>query len=429
MRDGRAERGAGRPALIAWALYDWANSGFPTVIVTFVFATYFARGVVGDTNVGTALWGNAMSISGVAIAVLSPVLGAIADQGGRRKPWLGAATASCVALTALLWFITPHPDQIWPALLLAGAATVAAEIANVFYNAMLPELAPPSRLGRWSGWGWGLGYAGGLACLVASLGLVRPSPPPFGLDAASAEPVRATALLVAGWFALFAIPIFVLAPDRRQSGLSAGRAVREGLASLWRTVTRLGRHRDAAIYLVAQLFYTDALNTLFAFGGLYAAGTFGMSLQEVLLFGILLNVTAGLGCVALAWVDDRIGSKRTVQLSLVALILLGGGVLLARDRGLFYGLGLALGLFVGPVQSSSRALMARISPPEMRGEFFGLYAVTGKITAFLGPALYAWATATYDSQRAGMATILVLFAIGLVGLLWVKVPAAPAAAP
>lgn len=421
-RDG-GQDGAGRRALVAWALYDWANSGFPTVIVTFVFATYFARGVVGDANQGAALWGSAMGISGLAIAMVSPILGAVADQGGRRKPWLAAATAACVLLTALLWFIRPHPDQIWPALLLAGAATVAAEIANVFYNAMLPELAPPEKLGRWSGWGWGTGYAGGLACLVASLGLVQPSPPPFGLDAATAEPVRATALLVAGWFALFAIPIFLLAPDRRQSGVPAGRAIHDGLAGLWRTVTRLGRYRDAATFLVARLFYTDALNTLFSFGGLYAAGTFGLSLQEVLVFGILLNVTAGAGCVVLAWVDDRLGSKRTVQLSLVALILLGAGVLLAYERGLFYGLGLALGLFVGPVQSSSRALMARLSPPEMRGEFFGLYAVTGKVTAFLGPMLYAWATATFDSQRAGMATILVLFVIGLVGLGWVRVRA------
>jgi UMF1 family MFS transporter len=423
MREEKAEAGAGRRALIAWALYDWANSGFPTVIITFVFAVYFARGVVGDPNQGAALWGNAMSLSGIAIALLSPILGAVADQGGRRKPWLAAATIGCVLLTALLWFVRPRPEDIWPALLLAGAATVAAEIANVFYNAMLPDLAPPARLGRWSGWGWGTGYAGGLACLVAALGLVMPSPPPFGLDAAAAEPVRATALLVAGWFALFAVPIFLLAPDRRHSGLPPGQAIRGGLASLWRTVSRLGRHRDAAIFLVAQLFYTDALNTLFAFGGLYAAGTYGMSQQRVLVFGILLNVTAGLGCAALAWVDDRIGSKRTVQLSLVALMLLGGGVLLARDFGLFYGLGLALGLFVGPVQSSSRALMARLSPPEMRAEFFGLYAVTGKITAFLGPALYAWATATYDSQRAGMATILVLFAIGLAGLGWVRVRA------
>ncbi|MFO1059731.1 MAG: MFS transporter [Dongiaceae bacterium] len=420
MGDGRAERGAGRPALIAWALYDWANSGFPTVIVTFVFPVYFARAVVGDANQGAALWGNAMSLAGVAIALLSPVLGAIADQGGRRKPWLAAATAACVLLTALLWLVRPQPDLLWPALLLAGAATVAAEIGNVFYNAMLPELAPPARLGRWSGWGWATGYAGGLACLVASLGLVLPSPPPFGLDAAAAEPVRATALLVAGWFALFAVPLFLLVPDRGRGALSSGQAVRAGLASLWRTVTRLGRHRNAAIFLVAQLFYTDALNTIFAFGGLYAAGTYGMSQQQVLVFGILLNVTAGLGCVGLAWLDDRIGSKRTVQIALVALILLGGGVVLARSFGLFYGLGLALGLFVGPVQSSSRALMARLSPPGMRAEFFGLYAVTGKITAFLGPALYAWATAAHGSQRAGMATILVLLVIGLAGLAFVR---------
>lgn len=411
--------------LIAWAVFDWANSAFPTVIATFVFAAYFTKAVAADSISGTTQWGWAMSASALAVALMGPALGAVADFGGRRKPWLAAFTLLCVAATALLWFTRPRPEDVLWALVLVGLANVAFEMGMVFYNAMLPDLAPPDRVGRWSGWGWGLGYMGGLACLALALfGLVKPEVPWFGLDKSQAEPVRATALLAAAWFGVFALPLFVWTPDRPASGLGALEAARRGIASLLGTLRQIRRHGTAVRFLIAHMIYTDGLNTLFAFGGVYAAGTFGMGFEELVTFGIALNLTAGLGAALFAWADDRFGPKRVIVVAVAALALLGGALLAVETKALFWAFGLPLGIFVGPAQAASRSLMARLAPPDLRAEMFGLYAFSGKATAFLGPALLGAVTAAFASQRAGMATILLFFVAGLVVLWPLREPSA-----
>jgi len=412
---------ASRPALIAWCLFDWANSAYPTVIFTFVFSAFFVRAVAADVASGTAAWGTAMAIAGILTAILSPILGAIADRGGARKPWVFAFSLVCVVAGALLWFVRPDPGYVPMALVLAATASIAFEIATVFYNAMLPDLVPASRIGRWSGWAWGIGYAGGLACLVVALvGFVQADPPWFGLDKDAAEHVRAVAPLTALWFAVFAVPFFLLTPDRPRVRVRPLAAAREGLAQLRHTLTRLGEAPAVTRFLIARLFYTDGLNTLFAFGGIYAAGTFGMTLDEVILFGIALNVTAGLGAAAFGWIDDWIGPKPTVMVALGAILTLGAGTLVATDKAWFWALALGLGIFLGPAQAASRTLMARLAPPDRLAEMFGLFALSGKATAFLGPALLAWITYAFDSQRAGMAVIVVLLALGLAILTTVR---------
>lgn len=410
-----------RRALFSWCLYDWANSAFPTVVTTFVFAAYFTQGVAPSPEEGTALWGRMAALSGLVIALVSPALGAIADQAGRRKPWIAAFSLLCIVFSALLWFVKPGPESILLALVAVGLGTIGNELGGVFYNAMLPDLAARSRYGRLSGWGWGLGYAGGLSCLVAALVLlVQADPPPFGLDKAAAEHVRATGPLAALWFAVFAVPLFLFTPDRPASALPMGRAVRQGLATLGATLRQIRRHRQVGWFLLARLFYTDGLNTLFAFGGIFAAGSFGMELTEVIQFGIAMNVAAGLGAAAFGWIDDRIGPKRTIMIALIGLIVFGGGLLLVDSKAAFWAFGLPLGLFVGPAQAASRSLMAHLAPVELRTEMFGLFALSGKITAFMGPAVLAWVTMAAHSQRAGMATILVFLSLGLVLLLRVR---------
>ena len=408
----------GRGARAAWCLYDWANSSFPAVILTFVFAAYFTRGVALNPVQGTGLWGSAITLSAIAIAIFSPVLGAIADRNGPRKPWLGVFTVMCVGATAALWFVRPHPDSIMFALVLLALGNFAFEIAIVFYNAMLPEICPEDRLGRLSGWGWGLGYAGGLVCLVIVLfGFVQAEVPPFGLERASAEHVRISGPIAALWYAIFALPLFVILPDRVGTGAGAVGAVREGLRQLAGTVRALKGRGNIVRFLIGRMIYTDGLNTLFAFGGVYAAGTWGMEVEEVILFGIALNLTAGLGAAAFAWIDDWIGSKRTILISLVGLTVLGAGILIVTDKTWFWILGAAIGIFFGPAQAASRSLMARMAPSDMRAEMFGLYALSGKATAFLGPAILGWVTVMADSQRVGMATVLVFFLVGFV-ILW-----------
>lgn len=412
-----------RTTIIAWCLYDWANSAFPTIIVTFVFSAFFTSAVAPDPKLGTALWGQANSLMAIGAAILAPVLGAIADQGGRRKPWLLVLSVICIAATASLWFVRPDPSSMIFALVVFAIAGLGFELGLVFYNAMLPELAPSGSVGRISGWGWGVGYLGGLTCLVLSLVLfVRPDPSPFGLDRESAEHVRITSPFAAAWFALFALPLFLLVPDRTGTGLPLGQAVRSGLHTLIVTFRQLRAHRNIAVFLLGKMLYTDGLNTLFAFGGIYAAGTFGMSFDEILLFAIALNVSSGLGAIGFAWIDDWVGAKPTILVSLSFMTVLGAGILFVESKVAFVALAAGLGLFFGPAQASSRSLMSRLAPPESRAEFFGLFALAGRITAFLGPMLVGWVTFAAQSQRAGMATILPFFIIGGLLLLFVKEP-------
>jgi UMF1 family MFS transporter len=404
---------ASRRGLVAWAMYDWANSAFPTVVITFVFATYFAKGVVGDEHLGASYWGFAMGLSGFSIAILAPIFGAIADIGGRRKPWIAGCTAVCVVATALLTFILPEPAYILPALILVAIANIGFEMGVVFNNAMLPDIVSKDRLGRLSGWAWGLGYVGGLGCLVIILTT-------FDLD--SNLHVRATSLLVAIWFALFSIPLFLWTPDQPSSGLPVTRAIAEGLALLGRTLRDVRDHRVIVRFLLAHMIYGDGLVTLFAMGGVFAQSTYGMTTAEVLQFAVIINVTAGLGAAAFGWIDDSIGSKSTILISLVALAAIGCAILTVYDKTMFLILGAALGIFFGPAQAASRSLMARLVPQGKETEMFGLYALSGKATAFLGPLTFGLATAAFGSARAGMATILVFFLVGAALLSTVPVP-------
>jgi len=412
-----------RRALMSWCLYDAANSAFPTVVTTFVFGAYYTQAIAKTPEEGAADWGLAVGLAAVAVAVAGPVLGAIADQGGRQKPWLAGFTALCVAATALLWFATPEPgSSIW-ALSFVALALFAFELGMVFYNAMLPGLAPIAYLGRVSGWGWGCGYIGGLSCLALGLvGFVQTDTPWFGIPTNEAMHIRAVMILVAVWFAVLSLPLFLFTPDRPTPGRPFPVVVRAGLGQLIDTIRHARQYSGLGRYLLAHMIYADGLNTLFTFGGIYAASEFGMKITEVIQFAIALNVTAGLGALTFAWVDDRIGAKLIIVMSLMALIIFGAGLLIVETTFWFWVFGMGLGVFVGPTQAASRSLMARLAPPAMQTEMFGLYAMSGKATAFVGPILVGWVTAASGSQRAGMATIIVFFVIGLLLLLPVKAP-------
>ncbi|HEX9463196.1 MAG TPA: MFS transporter [Alphaproteobacteria bacterium] len=410
-------------AAAAWCLYNWANHPVPAVITTFVFATYFTQAVAPDPVTGTAWWGHAQAVAGLIVASLSPILGSIADLTGRRKLWLAVATAIDVVAVAALWFVTPSPDSAWLALVTVAIATVAYEIASVFYNALLPEIVPPTYLGRISGWGWGVGYLGGIVCLgIVLVAFIQADVPPFGLSKAAAEPVRASGPLTALWYAVFALPLFAFVPEPLNIKLPARVAIRRGLADIVVTVRSLSATRPQVMwFLLAQMIYTDGLTTLFAFGGIYAAGTFGMTMAEVIGFGVAINVTAAVGAVLFAWIDDWLGPRRTIAIALSAIICLSAAVLLIESKAWFWGLALLLGAFFGPAQAASRSLMARFAPASHRTQMFGLFALSGRVTAFVGPAVLAWATTAAGTQRAGMATILIFLLVGLAVLL-TKVP-------
>lgn len=410
-----------KKSVFSWCLYDWANSAFSTVIITFVFSVFFTRGMVGDETQGSAMWSYAIAISGIFIAILGPVLGAVADHSGARKRWIFWLSMLCIVATSFLWFAQPVADKgnILFVLTCVVIANIGFELSIVFYNAMLPHIAPKKLLGRISGWGWGVGYLGGIAALLIALfGLVGVGSmePWFGVTGADSANVRATGPMTALWFLIFMIPLLIYTHDVERTPMPMGRAIKSGLLQLKQSFYQIRHHKNLVQFLISSAIYRDGLNTLFTVGGIYAAGVYGMDLVEILFFAIGLNVFAGFGSFAFAHIDDKIGSKRTIVLSLVGLILAGTAVLLTTEKTTFMALAMVLGIFMGPVQAASRTLAGRLAPPNMVTQTYGLYSFTGKSVAFIGPLFYGAATHFYGTQQAGMFTIILFWVIGL-GLL------------
>ena len=449
-------RGASRSSVLGWILFGWAAEPYFMLITTFVFAPYFAAAVAPDPVAGQSLWGFATAGAGLAIAFLSPALGAIADAAGRRKPWVAAFGLLLVVGSSLMWFGTPGDTARIPFLLAVyGVATLGVEFAIVFNNAMMPTLVPPERLGRLSGTGWATGYVGGILSLILVLGLLAADPesgrtllgfkPLFGLDPATHQGDRITGPLTALWFVAFAWPMFAFTPDY-PAGVSVGAALRSGLTRLRQTLRQLPQVPSVGAFLIANMIYTDGLVSLFAFGGIYAAGTFGWHTIQIGVFGILLACAGTVGAFVGGRLDDRFGSKRVivgclvVLLTAIALILTvsrdtvlfvpvvppvpGGGLFAAPAERAYLILGGFIGMVAGPLQAASRTLLARFAPKDRITQYFGLFALTGKVTSFLGPLLVGTVTAVTENQKAGMATLVVFFVAGLILLVRVKVPPA-----
>ncbi len=452
--DPASARSASRLAITGWVLFDWACQPFFTLVITFVYAPYFASAVVGDATHGQALWGFATGVAGIFIALFSPVLGAIADATGRRKPWIAAFGVLLVIGSALLWFGKPGDPSTIPIVLMAFViGAIGVEFATVFNNSMMPALVPKERLGRLSGLGWGMGYVGGLVSLVVALGLLAANPetgktlfgltPLFGLDPVLREGDRMTGPLTALWFIVFVLPLFLFTPDGKP-GLPLSKAIGSGWAAIRETVREARQHRNLGLFLLANMIYADGLVALFAFGGIYAVGTFGWHTIELGIFGILLTITGTIGAIAGGWLDDHLGPKRVILGSLMLLILAsaailsverdkilfvlsvapptaGGGLFSGTAEKLYVGLGLLIGLAAGPLQAASRTLLARLAPQEKLAEFFGLFALSGKITSFAAPTLVATVTALTVSQRAGVSVLLAFFTAGALLLARVRV--------
>ncbi|MCP4383351.1 MAG: MFS transporter [Hyphomicrobiales bacterium] len=414
-----------RRNIVSWCLYDWANSAFAAIILSFVFAPYFLEHVAIDPVRGQAQWGFAISASAIAIAVLSPVFGAFADRSGRRRMWLGSCSFVSIVATAAMWWVMPEPGFVLLALVLLVIANAAFELGYVFYNAMLSVVAPPEATGRISGFGWGAGYFGSLASLglVYAL-LVAPDSPLFGLDSTLAEPLRAAAPLTALWWLVFAAPLVLFGPRERPSREATRQIVTNGLGDLWRTLRGLPRMPSVLWFLVAHMFFIDGVNTLFIFGPLVAKGVFGFSVDEMLLLGVTIYLTAGVGAVGCGWLDDKFGGKRVIVVSIIALATISVSIVFLETKTQFWIAASFLGIFFGPVQASSRSLMTRISPPEMRTKLFGLYALAGRAIGPIGSALVGVVTLATGSQRAGIAVVAVTLLVGLVLLIPVREHAA-----
>lgn len=433
---------------ISWVLFEWARNPYVLVITIYIYATYFTRDIVGDPVRGQAMWAAIQGYAGLAVAVVAPFLGAMADAGGRRKPWVAAFAIVLAGSTAALWFGLPGGGGLGLTgiAIAVGLANLAYDGSLVFHGAMLPSLVPERVIGRWSGLGYALGNLAGIVLLTFVLVFIYlPDQPLFGLDKAAHEHERFAGPLCALWFVAFSIPFFLWTPDRAATRLPVGMAVRQGLSSVVGTVKRLKNYRNVAAFLGVRMIYNDALNVMLSFGGIYAAGVFHWGATESALYGILLSIFAALGGFLGGRLADRIGTKRTLQLSLgvmmvAALLSLG----FAPDR-LFFVFPYVPGTRVADLPffatapeifyiatimliavclvatyANSRAMMARIAPQERMTEFFGLYALSGEASAFAAPLAVAAATQLSGSQQWGMAVIVAFLAAGFVGLFFVR---------
>ena len=401
-----------RKEIWSWCFYDFGNSAFTTLVITFIYSTYFTKAIAENEIDGTYLWSQAIAITAVIVSLLSPILGAIADKGGYRKIFLTLTTYMSIGATALLFF--PIKGQILFALILVVIANVNFELGGVFYNAYLPEIVSRKKIGRISGIGWGAGYLGGLlAMLVAMIGFVSADDPWFGLKIETGEHIRATNILVAAWFFIFTLPAILYLKEKKvESANRIDIVVLNSIQALKKTFQEIKIYKNTVRFLISRLIYNDGLVTIFAFGAIYASGTFGFTFNEIMIFGIVLNIAAGSGAFLMGYIDDVIGGKLTIQISLIGLMIAVLLAVFANSKLLFWVSGIIVGLFAGPNQSASRSLMGRLTPPDKINEFYGFFAFSGKLTSFLGPMLLGIFTKYFSSQRYGVAVVFIFFFIG-----------------
>ena len=427
-------------------LFDWAAQPYHTLLVTFIFAPYFASNVAENPVIGQTQWGYATAIAGIIIAIFSPILGAIADATGPRKPWIFAFSVVAILASFALWSALPNTgsaDVVFFTLAAFAMATIGFEFSAVFNNAMMPDLVSREKLGRLSGNAWALGYVAGLLTLIIVLATMATndrgmtllgSTPWFGIDAVAKEGERATGPLTAIWYTIFVLPLFLFTPDAG-SRSNVVQAARQGLVRLKNTIASLPGKKSLFAYLCSSMFYRDALNGLYVFGGIYAAGVLGWSIVEIGIFGILANLTGVAGAFLGGLFDDKRGPKFVVTTSVI-LLTVASLVIVSTDPShvlfvklgaetilpdvTFYICGGLIGAAGGALQAASRTLMADQAEPGRMAEAFGLYALSGRATAFLAPFLIAVFTDVSGSQRIGVLPVVGLFLIALLLLPMVK---------
>jgi MFS transporter, UMF1 family len=416
-----------RRVVLAWSLWDWGSAAWNAVITSFVFGPYIVRGVVGDAEPGglsANTWlGISSAAAGLLIALIAPVTGQRADAGGHRKRSLAIWTGLVVATMLIMATVRNEPSYLWMALVLLAAGAVFAEFAGVSYNAMLPQVSTPETVGRVSGFGWAMGYLGGIVLLlICYVGFIAPDVGWFGVTSEGGLNIRAVAMFSAAWFAIFALPVLFAVAEKPPGPARRRVNFFQSYALLLADVKNLFRRdRNSVWFLVASALYRDGLAAVFSFGAILAVSVYGMAQDTVLIFGIVANITAALGALVMGRIEDQVGPKRVIMISLIGLISTSVILLFAHGTTMFWIFGLILTLWVGPAQSSSRSFLAQVAPSGREGEMFGLYATTGRAASFLAPGLFALFSGLF-SDRIGIVGIALVLLAGALAMIGVKSP-------
>ena len=411
--------------VLSWAMWDWGTQPFATVITTFVFAVYITSKSFGEGNTPALALSTSTALAGLFVALVAPVLGQNADRTGRAVRNLRWQTWALVVISASLFFVAPDPKWLWPGLILLGVGSIISELAGVNYNSTIEQVASPKNVGRVSGLGWGMGYLGGIVVLlVIYFLLIAPDTYENGMD------VRYGMLICAAWTALFTLPTFLVLKDQRTTSKAPAAGVIESYKGVARTIRGLWREQRSLFwFLIASALFRDGLSGVFAFGAVIASTTFGFTAGEVIIFGAAANIVAGLSTIAFGLLDDWIGPRTVILISLFFLVVCGIGVFVMHDGGqkVFWVLGLVMCMFVGPAQSAARSFLARLIPAGRSGEIFGLYATTGRAISFLSPALFGVAislgaalTGNQETQYFGILGIVAVLFVGMIAMLFVR---------
>ena len=403
--------------ILNFALYDFANSAFTTIIITFIFSTYFAKQIAPNPVLGQSYWGWAIGTTGILVAIIGPILGSYADKKNFTEFFIKLFTIICISLTTLLWFSKPSEKYLLFTLIIVALANFFYELSLIFYNSILKRISKTSDLGKSSGFSFALGYIGGILILIICIKIfIDNDVLPFGLSKENSENIRATSIVVAVWYLIFSIPfLFSLKKKINNKIELSSDNIKKIKDLIWNNgLNNLGK------FLIARMLYADGLNAIIVMGGIFAVGVFNLEIKDLLILSILMNVTAFIGAIVGGYTNDKFSSKSVIIFSLLGLIISSSIILFVKSQLFFLIFAAINGFFIGPIQSASRVFITKSIDENNQASGFGLFALSGKLTSFIGPLLVSTITYISSSQRIGFSSAIILLLIGLLILLKVK---------
>ena len=403
--------------LFNFALYDFANSAFTTIIITFIFSTYFAKQIAPNPVLGQSYWGWAIGITGLLVALIGPLIGSFADKKNCTEFFIKLFTIICIILTSFLWFAKPSEKYLLYTLLVVASANFFYELSLIFYNSILKRISNYNNLGKSSGFSFALGYIGGILILIVCIKIfIDNDVLPFGLSKENSENIRATSIVVALWYLIFSIPfLFSLKKEIKNKIDRSSNSIKKIKNLIWnKGLNNLGK------FLLARMLYADGLNAIIIMGGIFAVGVFNLEIKDLLVLSVLMNITAFIGAIIGGYANDKFSSKSVIIFSLLGLIFSSAIILFIKTKIFFLIFASINGFFIGPIQSASRVFITKSIDENNQASGFGLFALSGKLTSFIGPLLVSTLTYISNSQRIGFSAAIILLLIGLLVLLKVK---------
>ena len=400
-----------------FALYDFANSAFTTIIITFIFATYFAKQIAPNPVLGQSYWGWAIGITGLLVALIGPLIGSFADKKNCTEFFIKLFTIICIILTSFLWFAKPSEKYLLYTLLVVASANFFYELSLIFYNSILKRISNSNNLGKSSGFSFALGYIGGILILIICIKVfIDNEVLPFGLSKENSENIRATSIVVALWYLIFSIPfLFSLKKKIKNKIERSSNNIKKIKNLFWdKGLNNLGK------FLLARMLYADGLNAIIIMGGIFAVGVFNLEIKDLLVLSVLMNITAFIGAIIGGYANDKFSSKSVIIFSLLGLIFSSAIILFIKTKIFFLIFASINGFFIGPIQSASRVFITKSIDENNQASGFGLFALSGKLTSFIGPLLVSTLTYISNRQRIGFSAAIILLLIGLLILLKVK---------